>query len=106
MLRTRTLKRITPEVDIYLRAVTVALPAHFAGRILLGLDVEQDLVLAVPTHTFLILGWRAQAAISITGECGRARAEIEASTFNRSLMVSGRGQVTFSSREGKTPTSI
>ncbi len=48
------------------------------GRVTLGLDVTQDLVLAVPTYVFTDPVWSGQAYISMAGLYGRADVSVDA----------------------------
>lgn len=48
------------------------------GRITLGLDVGEDLVLAVPTYTFTEPVWGGQAALSVAGVYGRVDVSVDA----------------------------
>jgi len=49
-----------------------------AGRITLGLDVSEDLLLAIPTYAFTDPVWGGQLTLSMAGVYGRAKADVDA----------------------------
>lgn len=67
------------------------------GRITLGLDVVEDLLLAVPTYVFTEPVWGGQAAISMAGVYGRVDVAVDAT-----LEVSGGGVLTGSESDSLT----
>lgn len=63
------------------------------GRITLGLDVGQDLVLAVPTYVFTEPLWGCQASISVAGLFGRVDVAVDATlTRPGGEIISGQEQ--------------
>lgn len=67
------------------------------GRITLGLDVSQDLLLIVPTYVFTKPVWGGQAALNMAGVYGRAEASVDAT-----LTEPGGGVISGSERDSLT----